>query len=100
MVKINDEELADEYNLDRLPALVYYRNQIPIVFDGDLTKEEEVLEWIITNKNTGDDDDDDEIEGVSGKALWTLVESVDHLAVLFCELVWLIGWLLCRQIDM
>lgn len=30
-VKINDEELADEYNLDKLPALVYYRNQIPIV---------------------------------------------------------------------
>ncbi|ODM96284.1 putative protein disulfide-isomerase C1F5.02, partial [Orchesella cincta] len=84
-VKINDDELADEYNLDVLPSLVYYRNQIPIVFDGDLTKEEEVLEWIIGNKSTGDEDDDNEIESVSAKALWTLVESVDHLAVLFVD---------------
>lgn len=44
-----------------------------------------MLEWIIGNKSTGDDDEDDEIEAVSAKALWTLVESVDHLAVLFCE---------------
>lgn len=27
-VKINDESLAEEYNLDPLPALVYYRHQI------------------------------------------------------------------------
>jgi hypothetical protein len=40
----SDDELADEYNLKNLPALVYYRAQIPIVFDGDLTKEEGVLE--------------------------------------------------------
>jgi hypothetical protein len=85
-VKIQDDVLADEYNLDTLPALVYYRNQIPIVFDGDLTNEEDVLEWLISNKSTaGDDDGDDEIESVSAKALWTLVDSVDTLAVLFRE---------------
>jgi len=87
-VKIQDDVLADEYNLDSLPALVYYRNQIPIVFDGDLTNEEDVLEWLISNKSTaGDDDGDDEIESVSSKALWTLVDSVDSLAVLFCKLL-------------
>ena len=31
---INDEALADEYSLDTLPTLVYYRNRIPIVYDG------------------------------------------------------------------
>lgn len=33
-VKINDEALADEYSLDSLPTLVYYRHRIPIVYDG------------------------------------------------------------------
>lgn len=33
-VKINDEELAEEYNLGALPALVYYRHQIPIIYEG------------------------------------------------------------------
>lgn len=35
-VKINDEDLADEYNLGTLPALVYYRHQIPIIYEGKL----------------------------------------------------------------
>lgn len=34
-VKINDEELADEYNLGTLPSLVYYRHQIPIIYEGE-----------------------------------------------------------------
>lgn len=33
-VKIHDESLADEYNLGALPALVYYRHQIPILYEG------------------------------------------------------------------
>lgn len=35
-VKIHDAALADEYNLGSLPALVYYRHQIPILFEGYL----------------------------------------------------------------
>lgn len=34
-VKINDPELADEYSLGSLPALVYYRRRIPVVYDGE-----------------------------------------------------------------
>lgn len=33
-VKIHDTALAEEYNLGSLPALVYYRRQIPILFEG------------------------------------------------------------------
>lgn len=33
-VKIHDEELAEEYNLGALPKLVYYRHQIPIIYEG------------------------------------------------------------------
>lgn len=37
-VKINDETLAEEYNLGDLPSLVYYRHQIPIIYQGLLLK--------------------------------------------------------------
>ncbi|XP_074033433.1 hulk isoform X3 [Leptinotarsa decemlineata] len=82
-VKINDETLADEYNLGTLPALVYYRHQIPIIYEGELTKEEDVLEWLVQHKSTGDEDDI--IEDVTLKTLTTLISSVDHLAVLFYD---------------
>ena len=103
-VKINDPELADEYSLGSLPALVYYRKRIPVVYDGkyfavyifrtamqrnlislgDLLNEEKVLEWLVENKNTGDDDET--IEDVTLGLLNTLIDSMDHLAVVFCKL--------------
>ncbi|XP_071051434.1 uncharacterized protein [Onthophagus taurus] len=82
-VKINDEALAEEYNLGLLPALVYYRHQIPIIYEGELTREEDVLEWLVQHKSTGDEEDI--IEDVTLKTLSTLIDSVDHLAVLFYD---------------
>ena len=49
----------------------------------ELTREEDVLEWLVQNKSTGDEDD--VIEDITAKSLKTLVDSVDHLAVLFCK---------------
>ena len=37
LVKINDLELVTEYNLGELPALVYYRHGIPILYEGELS---------------------------------------------------------------
>ncbi|GFG32944.1 hypothetical protein Cfor_05504, partial [Coptotermes formosanus] len=82
-VKIADEALADEYNLEQLPALVYYRHQIPIIYTSELTREEDVLEWLVQNKSTGDEED--VIEDVTAKALDTLIGSVDNLVVLFYD---------------
>ena len=33
-VKINDAEAAKEYGIINLPALVYFRKKIPLVYDG------------------------------------------------------------------
>ncbi|XP_047475280.1 uncharacterized protein LOC125029447 isoform X3 [Penaeus chinensis] len=82
-VKINDAELADEYSLGALPALVYYRRRIPVVYDGDLMNEDKVLEWLVENKSTGDDDDF--INDVTAGLLNTLIDSMDHLAVIFYD---------------
>ncbi|XP_055921442.1 uncharacterized protein LOC129952700 isoform X1 [Eupeodes corollae] len=82
-VKIHDEALADEYNLGGLPALVYYRHQTPIIYEGELSREEDVLEWLVQNKSTGDEDD--VIEDVTAKTLGTLISNIDNLVVLFYD---------------
>lgn len=50
---------------------------------GELSKEEDVLEWLIENKSTGDDEE--VIEDVTAKTLSTLIGNVDNLVVLFCK---------------
>lgn len=111
-VKIHDELLADEYNLGELPRLVYYRHKTPIIYESEflandshtwdvepkklllshlsfslnldeLSREEDVLEWLIENKSTGDDKD--VIEEVSAKTLGTLIQNIDSLVVVFCK---------------
>ena len=42
-----------------------------------------VLEWLIQNRSTGDEDD--VIEDVDMKSLETMIQSIEQLAVLFCE---------------
>jgi len=81
LVKINDLELVTEYNLGELPALVYYRHSIPILYEGDLTAEDDILEWLIQNRSSGDEDD--VIEEVEFKSLEAMVSAVENLAVLF-----------------
>ncbi|XP_015185696.1 PREDICTED: uncharacterized protein LOC107071316 isoform X2 [Polistes dominula] len=82
-VKIADEQLAEEYNLGPLPALVYYRHQIPIIYEHELSREEDVLEWLVANKSTGDEED--VIEDVTAKTLNTLIGNIDNLVVLFYD---------------
>ncbi|XP_073943325.1 hulk isoform X1 [Choristoneura fumiferana] len=82
-VKIHDEELAEEYSLGDLPRLVYYRHEIPIIYEAELSREEDVLEWLIANKSTGDEED--VIEDVTAKTLNTLIGNVDNLVVLFYD---------------
>lgn len=52
-------------------------------FLGELTREEDVLEWLVQHKSTGDEED--VIEDVTAKTLHTLITSVDNLVVLFCK---------------
>lgn len=51
----------------------------------ELTREEDVLEWLVQNKSTGDEDD--VIEDVTAKTLDTLIGSIDNLVVLFCKYI-------------
>lgn len=51
---------------------------------GDLLREEDVLEWLVQNKNTASEEED-MIEDVTAKTLETMTSTAAHLAVLFCK---------------
>lgn len=57
----------------------------PWSYAGELSKEEDVLEWLVENKSTGDEED--VIEDVTAKTLSTLIGNIDNLVVLFCEYI-------------
>lgn len=80
-VKTSDEDIDKEYDLETLPALVFYRNKFRTIYTGDMMKEEEILEWVLEQYNTKPEI----IESVDRKTLQVLVNEVEHLAVLFCK---------------
>lgn len=71
--------MAEDYGVTDFPVLVYYENQIPNVFEGNLEEEEEVLQWLITQKT------EDRIELITRTMLESFVEDTQYLAVYFCK---------------
>lgn len=93
--------------MNEFPSLVYFETQVPnmfegkkscisyqissvfsnwdvfgltgLLFSGDLTEEEEVLQWLITQKT------EDRIELITREMLEAMVEESQYLAVYFCE---------------
>lgn len=77
-VKIDDPLLAKEYGVaDELPALLYFENGLPSVYEGDLMREEKVLEWLIRQKH------EDTIEEVTEEMLEKLIREHNLVLVLF-----------------
>lgn len=64
---------------------IRYRDEInsQYVLLDELSREEDVLEWLVANKSTGDEED--VIEDVTAKTLNTLIGNIDNLVVLFCS---------------
>ncbi len=44
---MSDAAEAKEYGIDSLPAVLYFENKIPSVYDEDLNNENELLEWLV-----------------------------------------------------
>lgn len=83
MVKIQDPQLAKRYSIKTFPALVYFRNGNPLLFEGDMQNEQSVLEWLIDDDNR---ELADEIEEVNDRMLERLLDESSLLVVFFCEL--------------
>lgn len=82
IVRLDNADEAKEYGLDHLPAMVYFENKIPAIYEGDLMNEDEVLEWLVLQKNSAT------IEEVTDEILSELIETHEYVVVYFtgdCE---------------
>lgn len=81
-VKVASAEAAEKFGILNIPSLVYFRKKTPLIYDGDLTQEDKILQWLTSQdvfeiKN--------EIEEVNKKMLDKLLDENEFLAVFFCE---------------
>lgn len=58
---------------------MYFEKEIPNVYDDDLTDEEEILQWLLSQLEK------DEIEDVTDEMLDKLIKEGKSVAVLFCK---------------
>ena len=82
IIRIDNDAEAKEYGIDHLPTLVYFEDKIPSIYEGDLMNENEVLQWLIEQKNTAT------IEEVTDEILEDLIEEHEYVVVYFsgkCE---------------
>lgn len=81
-MKIASAEACQTYNIVNIPSLVYFRKQVPMLYDGDLHQHEKILAWLTSQdvfeiKN--------EIEEVNRKMLDKLLEENEFISVYFCK---------------
>lgn len=82
MVRIDNDAEAKEYGIDHLPTLIYFENKLPSVYEGDLMNEDEVLHWLVEQKNTAT------IEEVTDEILEDLIQEHEYVVCYFtgnCE---------------
>ena len=79
LVKCSDKGVEREYGFSHVPLLIYFQNEIPNAYDGELDDESEVLKWLFDTMAKS------EIEEVTGPVLDVLIERLDNLAVIFFD---------------
>lgn len=78
-VKTSDTAVADEFGFKRFPSLIYFEKGQPSIYEGDLSSEEDVLQWLILQKT------EDTIESVNRELLEQMIETSHYLVAFFCE---------------
>lgn len=77
-VKIDNDEEAKEYGIEKIPSLVYFERGIPTLYEGNLEEEEKVLQWFEHQAKS------DEIEDITNEMLDIILSRKTYVAVLFC----------------
>lgn len=78
-VKIDNDEEAKEYGIEKIPSMVYFEKGIPMLYEGNLEDEEKVLKWLEHQVKS------DEIEDINNEMLDIILEKTPYVAVLFCK---------------
>ena len=81
LVKTTDTEFAEKMGIeaDEIPAIIFFNEQMPNLFDGDISAEEEVLDWLI-EQNV-----ESHIDLVTKPMLEEMIEEIQYLVVFFCK---------------
>ena len=100
-IKTQDLNIATNFGVHSFPAVIYFENQVPSIYEGNNTIDplleknnyfytnlvhpigeltsEDVLQWLIQQKT------EDRIETVTRSMLESLLVNVQYLAVYFCK---------------
>ena len=46
-VKTDEADFAAEFGIESFPAILYFENQQPSIYDGDAAEETELLTWLL-----------------------------------------------------
>lgn len=79
LFQTNDELKARSLGIDQVPALVYYEDNLPNIYKGDLRIERDVLDWLEEQLSN------DEIEEVTDEILDKLIEKHQAIIAVFCK---------------
>ena len=85
LVKTTDTEFAEKMGIEpeELPSIIFFNEGMPNLFDGDISAEEEVLDWLIEQKG------ESHIDLVTRPMLEEMIEEIQYLAVFFCKLFYI-----------
>ena len=81
IIRMDNEAEAKDFGIDHLPTLVYFEDKIPAIYEGDLLNEDEVLEWLIEQKNSAT------IEEVTDEILSGLIDEHEYVVVYFSKFI-------------
>lgn len=81
MIRLDNTAEAKDYGIDHLPTLVYFEDKIPAIYEGDLLNEDEVLQWLIEQKNSAT------IEEVTDEILSGLIDEHEYVVVYFSKFI-------------
>lgn len=87
-IKIDDKSMAKEFGVFALPGILFFKSgsKEPVIYAGDLYDEQQLLQWLLTQK----DPSGDVIEDVGGDDLHEIIDTEDAVAIYFCEyLLWI-----------
>lgn len=79
LVKLDNPAEASEYGIEEIPALVYFEETIPHLYEGNLENENEVLGWLLHQMKH------EEIEHVTDEMLDLLMAEHKYVSALFCK---------------
>ena len=51
LVKIDDSKAAERFNVEVIPAIVHFQFKHPHFYDGDLTNEKKIIQWVLELRN-------------------------------------------------